>query len=861
MATEIDQLLVSLEARIDQFEKSFRKASNVANTSWREIEQRGEQGAKKLESTFDAATRNVSEKFRLLATSAAGALTAALGVNQIRKWADEWTSAGSKIAAAGEEMDKVAARQSQLTDIALRSRASLSSVVDLYTGLTRSTKEMGASGAQVAKVTELISKAFATSGASTDETKGAILQLNQALAAGALRGDELNSVMEQAPPIARLIAKEFGVSIGELKGLGEQGKLTADRVFSAILKGAPQIEAEFSKTTATIAQSLQMLETSFTRWIGQFDQATGASGVLSGAIQGLASHMEVTGVLAATLGAALIGAFAGGPIGAGIAAATTALVGFGAQLRPIQSELANLADYAAVAWRLIREKGGQAAQWLQQQFARAAELISSAMGGDAVAGLKDLLSGVKTTANAVLNAFVFAAREIEVAWDHLGAAIAESIIAAMNKVIEYVEGAANKVVDSVNRISSGVNSIAGTKLGAIDHVDLGRISNSYAGAGKAAGKAFGDAFEELHKDRIGDALKATESALDEFRNKANCHAIERTFGAKSSDPGANDGQLDAALKTTPAKAKGAGKSKAATEKDSEFERKIAELEKSARAYDLEAESIGKNAREVEKAKIAFELLEAAKKSNIPVTDELRSKVDALSDSYANAKVSVDETRQRQEEMKAAAHEVASTLAEGFKAAVIEGEKLSSVLEKLWKKLAGKLVDHAFNSIVDGIFSSDDKKGGGGGFGFGGFLSGLFASFTKKAGGGLIQGPGGPRTDSIPAMLSHGEYVVNADATAKFAPLLEAINSGKGLRLAAGGIVAPPSIAPAPTIAGPTVASATAAAPQFAIHNYASGVEVKPQLSEGKVAIIVRHLIEENNVRLPGILGDAERRAG
>ncbi len=59
-------------------------------------------------------------------------------------------------------------------------------------------------------------------------------------------------MLEGAPPLARLIAKEFGVGVGQLKQLGEEGKLTADRVFSAILKGASSVEAEFAKTTPTI---------------------------------------------------------------------------------------------------------------------------------------------------------------------------------------------------------------------------------------------------------------------------------------------------------------------------------------------------------------------------------------------------------------------------------------------------------------------------------------------------------------------------------------------------------------------------------------------------------------------------------
>jgi len=89
---------------------------------------------------------------------------------------------------------------------------------------------------------------------------------------------------------------------------------------------------------------------------------------------------------------------------------------------------------------------------------------------------------------------------------------------------------------------------------------------------------------------------------------------------------------------------------------------------------------------------------------------------------------------------------------------------------------------AFDDLFTGLFKG---SGGGGLLSFLGLASG---GPVHAATGGLIRGPGGPRTDSIPAMLSDGEYVINAAATKKFGPLLDAINSGKGLALAGGGPV-------------------------------------------------------------------------
>jgi tape measure domain-containing protein len=820
MAETAEQLVVSLEARVNQFEKAFQRASRAANDNWRSIEKRGEQGAKKLESTFAQATRGVSDKFRLMATSAAGALTAALGVNQLKRYADEWTAARSKIAATGEELSNVAARQNELTNLAIASRSSLGAVVDLYTGLARSTKELGSSQAQVLRVTELISKAFATSGASSETASGAILQLNQAMSSGALRGDELNSVLEGAPPIARLIAKEFGVSVGQLKSLGEQGKLTADRVFQAILKGGAQIESEFAKTTPTISQAFNILNTAMTRYIGEADQATGASAAISGALASMAGNINVVAPLAFSLAAGLAAAFAGGPIVGGIVAATTALVAFGSQVQPISGELANLGDYAAVAWGMIREGATDASSWLQARFAEAAALISSAMSGDAVNGLRDLLDAVKIIGNSVIGVFVATTQTIKTAWTSLGGAIAEAMIDSMNAVIAAAEAAANKVAQITSRVTFGAFNPAA--------VDLGRIENTYKGAGDAAAKGFNSAFDALGKDYIG----SLGASLDDIRKKANERAATRnTPGAAPSG-----GSLSAPLKSTPATGKG-GKSKA--DKPDDFAKEVADLEKRARAYDSEREALGKIAVEQDRAKASLELFEAAKKAGLVIDDALRAKIDSTADAYARSKDALDKAKESQEAWQSAVAEFGSDLKSAFSDAILEGKRLDEVLQGLVKKLASRALDKGFDLLFAGA-----TKG----------LSGGLGSILGFAEGGMIQGPGGPRSDSILAAVSDGEFVVNADATKKYGALLAAINSGHVPKFAAGGIVGS-----APTISSPKFSGAPG---MGAPVNVTSNVTLNATGgSDEQNAALSRQVGKAMESQLRGLIVDEMRRQG
>lgn len=725
MAEAAERLVVSLEARIRDFERNFQRASQVANDNWRTIERRGEVGAKKIESTFSQAAEGISSKFRLMATSAAGALTAALGVSKLREYADEWTAAGSKIAAAGEELDNVAQRQSQLTDLANRSRTSLSSVVDLYSGLTRSTKEMGASQAQVLRATELISKAFSTSGATVEETKGAILQLNQALGSGRLQGDELRSLLENAPSLARLIAKEFGVALGELKQLGSDGKLTSDRVFKAILNGAAEIEAEFAKTTPTIAQSWTILTNSLQRYVGETDQAVGASKLVSGALKGMADHIDVVAPAAFSLATGLAAAFAGGPVVGGITAATVALVGFSDKIHPIPGELASLADYAGVAWTLIKDKGGEAATYLQQQFAAAADHISAALQSVGGSGMGDLLAAVKVLGNSIIAAFDIAASTIKISFMSIGPTIAETMTNAVNHTIADIEAMANKVIEAVNRIAKAFGQV-----GQISKIELGRVGNTFAGSSEQAGKAIGKAIRDaIGKDYIGDI----GHGLQQLRERANEAARKRQEAARPKPH--DDGSLDAPLKPgkDPEEAKKAEEAKKEAEAKAkkqieDYDKIVAKAREFIETQEIERQALSMDAQAASALKHEHEMLNQAKEHGIELTDKQKDQIHQLASDMASAEEATKSFKDTQEQLKQFGDTISGELTSALEGLVTGSTKL----EDVWKRLALLFAKMALEAVLlgkgplAGLFGIKD---GGllGGTPFGGSLGDAFAS--------------------------------------------------------------------------------------------------------------------------------------
>lgn len=182
---------------------------------------------------------------------------------------------------------ELANAQEELFKISQNTRQSFKDTVDLYTSLARSTQQLGKSQKETLGVTETINKAIIISGASADSAKAALVQLGQGFASGTLRGDELNSVLEQTPRIAEAIAKGMGKTIGELRQLGADGKLTGEAVFEALQKQAQSIDEEFSKMPKTVGQATTQMGNAMIDFVSTIDKATGASSLLAEGISKL----------------------------------------------------------------------------------------------------------------------------------------------------------------------------------------------------------------------------------------------------------------------------------------------------------------------------------------------------------------------------------------------------------------------------------------------------------------------------------------------------------------------------------------------------------------------------------------------
>jgi tape measure domain-containing protein len=163
--------------------------------------------------------------------------------------------------------------------------ASFEDTVNLYALLARNTKELGINSQGLIHDVDTLQKAIALSGGSAQGANAAMIQFSQGMASGVLRGEELNSVMEQTPVVAEAIAKGLGVNIGQLRKMGKEGQLTGKLVFQALMNAGMGIRQEFEKMEPTAAQAMRVLKNEAFDASSQIDEMGGiTSRVAEGAL-------------------------------------------------------------------------------------------------------------------------------------------------------------------------------------------------------------------------------------------------------------------------------------------------------------------------------------------------------------------------------------------------------------------------------------------------------------------------------------------------------------------------------------------------------------------------------------------------
>lgn len=190
-------------------------------------------------------------------------LGSAVSVSHIIATADQMQNLASQIRLATSSTEQFHAVQTELRAIANEQRSSFDAVVDLYSNSQRSLSALGKSQQDVINFTRNMTMAMNVGGRSAQAQAAALTQLGQALASGVLRGDEFNSVAEQAPILMDLIAKEMGVTSNAIRDLAKDGKITADVVYNAVAKATDSLSAMSAKMPTTVSQALQVIKNEY----------------------------------------------------------------------------------------------------------------------------------------------------------------------------------------------------------------------------------------------------------------------------------------------------------------------------------------------------------------------------------------------------------------------------------------------------------------------------------------------------------------------------------------------------------------------------------------------------------------------
>lgn len=342
------------------------------------------------------------------------ALAGSVAVHEYVKLSDTWTNITSKLSLVTTGSEQLTQVQGQLFDVAQRTRQPLESTADLYSRMATNAASLNLTSKDLVGLTETIGQTMTISGASAASASASLTQLGQALGSGTLRGDELNSILEQSPRLAKAIAAGMGVAIGDLKKLGEAGALTSKMVVDAIRSQSGVIAAEHAKMGKTVSQGWTQVQNALLRAVGSFDKAIGVSGALGGAMGGLG---DIIDLVSRTLGENkdVVGEWG---------------KAFGAWMTWAKNMIVALARSAVTGFQVVRT----ALQAIGNGINTAGALVDSITSGN-LDGVRAGWAKLKTDLAGGMESVAVAAVKGEQAWDRVSAAGQKAVAAtsrAMN---------------------------------------------------------------------------------------------------------------------------------------------------------------------------------------------------------------------------------------------------------------------------------------------------------------------------------------------------------------------------------------------------------------------------------------------
>ena len=473
---------------------------------------------------------------------AAAVIGAAFSVKNIIGLADAMTQTQARLNLITGDLEKTAALQDQIMASANRSRASYQSTADAVAKMGIMAKDAFSSTDELVAFTELINKQFTIAGASAAGQEAAMLQLTQAMASGVLRGEELNSIFEQAPTIIQTIADYLGVPIGQIRQMASEGQITAEVVKSAMLASADEINAQFEAMPYTFAQVWTMIQNTLLQAFEPLIQAIGAGA------QWIYDNWSTIEPVLAGVGAAVLVVAAA----LGIMTVKQWLLNSALLANPLLWVAVLIGVLVGALYKAVQAVGGLKNAW--EIF----KLIVVTRWNEIKLAF---FTGVYWVIDLV--------DKLVLCWQKARVAVAKFMMNMKVAVLTILQSMINSAIDLINGFIGLLNKIPGVNIEAVEHVtfattaaienvaaqqaldkDLAAYEQELADA-----KAGRDAHLASLQDEVDDSASALRAAIEQGRSEAAANsASEQTaaagIGADTSNIAESAGSAASSLKGT-----------------------------------------------------------------------------------------------------------------------------------------------------------------------------------------------------------------------------------------------------------------------------------------------------------------------
>jgi tape measure domain-containing protein len=287
---KIGRLNVQIGVDLNKFRSDMNSAFSTLNSSTAKM-QRSLAGLQSGFKSVKGAVESVDKVIKGL-TLIAGAGVLGKMAGDVIKTADAFNQLQAKVKNSLDSASEFDGVFKKLIASSNRSGTALDGVAQAFVRIRPAADILGISNDQLIKFNETFAKMGSLAGATSAEMTQTMIQLSQGIASNRLGGDELRSVLEQMPSVARTIADSMGIPLSKLKDVAKEGKITADKVFNAILNKSDEVDRQFQQLPPSIDRSMTRMANSSLVFLGKLNETLDITGFVSKQIDKLSGIVD-----------------------------------------------------------------------------------------------------------------------------------------------------------------------------------------------------------------------------------------------------------------------------------------------------------------------------------------------------------------------------------------------------------------------------------------------------------------------------------------------------------------------------------------------------------------------------------------